>query len=126
MPPASERRCRRRVMAHMSKAFHGWLSLAAACGMLAASVGCASAPQANRPTPAAATTPSASPTPVAADPSPSARPQHGPPYAILVHQPASTTYGFAEGTRYSIALVAADGSIAAGANPRLPSGVTLT
>src|SRR2546430_11389808 len=113
MPPASERRCRRRVMAHMSKGFQGWQSLAAACGMLTVSVGCASAPQANRPTPAAATTASAIPTPVAADPTPSARPRHGPPYAILVHQPASTTSGFAEGTSYTIALVAADGSIAA-------------
>jgi len=113
-------------MAHMSKALRGWLSVATACGMLAALVGCGSAPQANRPTPAAATTASATPTVVAAGPSPSARSHADLPVAILVHQELPNAYGISTATSYSVVLVAADGSIAARVNPRLSSPVVMT
>ena len=118
---------------HMPDARRGWLVIGAACALLTTLNACGQAPRGTgsvtTPTGVGVTpssTVSSAPTQVTASPSGSARPQHGPPFAVLVHQPAWTTSGFADGTSYTIALVAGDGSIAASASPHPPSAVTLT
>lgn len=123
-PKPIEARC---VIADMGKALRGWLALSTACAILTLSTGCGSSPQGSRNTPASAATASATRTEPAPSPSPSARPQPTLALAILVHADAPFQASTpSPATSYYVALVSANGTIVASANPRVPSALTMT
>lgn len=101
---------------HMLNRLHGWVVLGAAGAMLSGNTACGETSRVSRATPSSLASASSTPTGVGASPSP--RTQAGLPAAIMVHQDESATY--------RLALVGANGSIVAKANPRVPSHVNMT
>lgn len=116
--PSLETKTRRSRYSHMPGS-HRWLVLGALCAVLSAPEACGTAPQVSRVTPSSAAS--------QARTSPTARSQSGPPLAILVHSDAPLQSDTpSPAMSYYVALVAADGTTVAKANPRVPSAVAVT